>query len=191
MDMDVLEAIKGRRTIRKFKKDPIAQEQLDEIFEAAMWAPSHGNTQPWEFVVVGPKARARLLAMVQTKVDELLAAPDVPEPKRKGLLSLRDDFGGAPYMVAVVSRPGVEPLEIVENPECTSAAVQNMCLAAWARGIGAIWLSVGAAPPSRGILQIQEGAQVIALLALGYPDFVPPPPAPRPPPVGCVRTRVV
>jgi len=174
--MDVMEAIKGRRTIRKFKSDPIPQEVVDEIFEAAMWAPSHANAQPWEFVLVGPEARARLLVMLQAKVDEMLAAPDVPEPKRKGLLSLRADFGGAPLMVAVVSRAANEPLEKLENPESTSAAVQNMCLAAWARGVGSVWLSVGAAPPSRGILQVPEGAQVVALLALGYPGVTPPPP---------------
>ncbi|PKN31767.1 MAG: hypothetical protein CVU63_22215 [Deltaproteobacteria bacterium HGW-Deltaproteobacteria-20] len=174
--MNVLDAIKGRRTIRKFKADPIPQEVLDEIFEAAMWAPSHGNAQPWEFIVVGPSARARLLSMVQAKVDEMLAQPGVPEPKRQGLLSLRADFGGAPYMVAVLSRAPTEPMEAVENPESASAAAQNMCLAAWARGVGSVWLSVGAAPPSRGILQVPEGAQVIALLAFGYPDVIPPPP---------------
>lgn len=167
--MDATEAIKGRRTIRKFKTDPIAPEVLDEIFEAAMWAPSHGNAQPWEFVV-------RLLEMVQKKVDEMLAEPNLPEPKRKGLLSLRNDFGGAPYMVAVISNAPAEPLEGVENPAATSAAVQNMCLAAWARGVGAVWLSVGAAPPSRSILHVPEGAQIVAVLALGYPDLVPPPP---------------
>lgn len=174
--MDVMEAIRGRRTVRKFKSDPVPQEILDEVFEAATWAPSHGNAQPWEFVVVGPDARSRLLAMLQKKVDEMLAAPDVPEPKRQGLMSLRADFGGAPYMVAVLAKAAIEPLEKVENPESASAAVQNMCLAAWARGVGSVWLSVGAAPPSRAILEVPEGDQVVALLAFGYPEQVPPPP---------------
>jgi nitroreductase len=77
--MEVLEAIKGRRTVRKFKPDLIAQDVQDEIFEAAMWAPSHGNTQPWEFVRVGPEARAKLLSMLQAKVVELLADLDLLE----------------------------------------------------------------------------------------------------------------
>ena len=55
--MTILEVLKDRRTIRSFKPDPIPQEALDGIFEAAMWAPSHGNAQPWDFVVVGPQAR--------------------------------------------------------------------------------------------------------------------------------------
>ena len=174
--MDVLEAIRGRRTIRKFKPDPIPQPVLDDIYEAAMWAPSHGNTQPWEFVVVGPQARAKLLALFQAKADEALAAPDLPEPRRKGLLALKENFGGAPYMVGVVSRAGQEALEAVENPASTAAAVHNMCLAAWDAGVGAVWLSFGAAPPVRGVLGIEEGETVIALLAMGYPAEVPPAP---------------
>jgi nitroreductase len=174
--METLEALRGRRTVRKFKPDSIPKEVLDTIFEAAMWAPSHANAQPWEFVIVGPQARARLLKLLQAKADELLADPNLPDPKRRSLLSLRENFGGAPFMVAVVSRPPAEDLERLENPLSTAAAVQNMCLAAWDAGIGSVWLSVGAAPPARPILGIEEGASVVALLAMGYPEEVPPAP---------------
>lgn len=174
--MEMMEHIKARRTIRKFKQTPIPQEALDSIFDAAMWAPSHANAQPWDFVVVGPQARAKLLAVFQVKVNELLADPNLPPPRRKGLEALRDDFGGAPTMVAVLCRDGVEPIEKLENPLSTACAVQNMCLAAWSHGIGSIWLSLGAAPPARVILQVPEGSSVIALLALGYPADVPPAP---------------
>ena len=145
--MEILESIKARRTIRRFKPDPIPPPVLDEIFEAAMWAPSPANAQPWDFFVVGPQARGKLLPLFQAKAAELLAAPDLPEPKRQAVEALRADFGGAPYMVAVISRPGSEPIERIEYPLSTAAAVQNLCLAAWAHGIGSIWLSFGAAPP--------------------------------------------
>jgi nitroreductase len=174
--MDILDHIKQRRTVRRFKADPIPQTILDAVFEAAMWAPSHGNAQPWEFVVVGPQARASLLGMFRAKADELLADPDLPEPRRRGITALREDFGGAPYMVAVVCRPPSDDLEKVENPLSAAVAVQNMCLAAWDAGVGAVWLSFGAAPPVRGVLGIEEGETVIALLAMGYPAEVPPAP---------------
>lgn len=174
--MEMMEHIKARRTVRSFKSEPIPQEVLDAIFEAGMWAPSHANVQPWDFVAVGPEARGKLLVLLQAKAEELLADPNLPPPKRKSLESLQQDFGGAPYMVAVLSRPGTEPLEKIENPLSTAAAVQNMCLAAWEQGVGAVWLSLGAAPPARPILQVPEGASVIALLALGYPQEVPPAP---------------
>ncbi len=170
--METLEALMGRRTVRKFKPDAIPQHVLDTIFEAAMWAPSHGNSQPWEFLVVGPRARGRLLSLLQAKAAELLADPDLPAPKRRNIEILREDFGGAPFMVAVVSRPPTEDLEKLENPLSTATAVQNMCLAAWDAGIGSVWLSLGAAPPARPILGIEEGASVVALLAMGFPDEV-------------------
>ena len=172
--MEILECIKSRRTIRSFKSDPIPPTVLDEIFEAAMWAPSPANAQPWDFLVVGPQARAKILTLLQAKAKEMLAAPDVPPPRRKALESLMADFGGAPYMVAVVCRSEDDPMLQHENPLSVATAVQNLCLAAWAHDIGSIWLSVGAAPPVRPILGVAEGASVVALLALGYPEVVPP-----------------
>jgi nitroreductase len=178
--MEILGHLRGRRTVRRFKPDPIPQETLEVVFEAAMWAPSHANVQPWEFVVIGPEARARLLDLFRVKADEMLADPDLPPPKRAGITALREDFGGAPLMLAVVSRAPEDDLQRVENPLSTAAAVQNLCLAAWDAGVGAVWLSFGAAPPVRPILGIGEGASVVALLAMGFPVEVPPAP-PRDP----------
>jgi nitroreductase len=178
--MEMLDHLKQRRTVRSFTSDPIPDATLETILEAGMWAPSHGNAQPWDFVLVGPKARARLLALLQAKAAELLADPDLPAPKRRGLELLREDFGGAPVMVAVVSRPPADDLERLENPLSCAAAVQNICLAAWDAGIGAVWLSVGAAPPARPVFELEDGANVVALLALGHPADVPPAP-PRDP----------
>jgi nitroreductase len=174
--METMECIASRRTIRQFKSDPIPPPILDEIFEAAMWAPSPANTQPWDFFVVGPQARGKILTLFQAKAAELLAAPDLPEPKRRAVEALMADFGGAPYMVAVVSRSGSEPMEQIEYPLSAATAVQNLCLAAWAHDIGSIWLSAGAAPPVKPILGVDEGTSVVALLALGYPEVVPPAP---------------
>jgi nitroreductase len=83
-------------------------------------------------------------------------------------------------MVAVLSRPPVEDIEKIENPLSAATAVQNMTLAAWDAGIGAVWLTLGAAPPARPLLGVEEGAMVVALLAMGYPAEVPPAP-PREP----------
>jgi nitroreductase len=174
--MEILEHLRQRRTVRRFKPDPIPEDVVDTIFEAAMWAPSHANAQPWDFVVIGPETRARMLPIFCAKAEELLADPDLPPPKRQALTSLMEDFGGASMMVAVVSRPPTDDLEKLENPLSTATAVQNMSLAAWDAGIGSVWLSFGAAPPVRPILGIEEGASVVALLAMGYPAEVPPAP---------------
>jgi nitroreductase len=76
-------------------------------------------------------------------------------------------------MVAVVSRPPSDDLEKVENLLSSAIAVQNMCLAAWDEGVGAVWLSFGVAPPVRGVLGVKEGETVVALLAMGFPADVP------------------
>jgi nitroreductase len=171
--MKMLDHLKSRRTVRTFKSDPIPQPLLDVIFEAAMWAPSHGNTQPWEFVTIGPTTRGKLLKMLQAKTEELLADPDLPSPRRAALLALKEDFGGAPFMVAVLSRPPAEDIEKIENPLSTATAVQNMLLAAWDAGVGAVWLTLGSAPPVRPLLDVPEGASVVALLAMGFPVEIP------------------
>ena len=80
----LLDLVKKRRSIRRFKPDPIPDEDIAKIIEVARWAPSGFNMQPWEFVVVGPQARARLLAMFRAKADELLADPDLPAKMRAG-----------------------------------------------------------------------------------------------------------
>lgn len=172
--MEMLEQIKARRTIRRFKADPIPEEVLSEMFEAAMWAPSPANSQPWDFLMVGPETRAKILSLFRAKADEMLAEPDIPEPKRNAINSLKADFGGAPSMVAIVSRGGSEPMEQIEYPLSVAAAVQNFCLEGWTHGIGSIWLSVGAAPPVKPILGVEGNASVVALLALGYPEAIPP-----------------
>jgi len=178
--MHMIEHLKARRTVRRFTSDPIPEEVLDAMFEAGMWAPSHGNAQPWDFLVVGPSTRAGLLRIFQAKAAELLADPELPPKKRDNITALKEDFGGAPLMVAVVSRAPEEDLQRIENPLSAAAAVQNMCLAAWDAGVGAVWLSLGVAPPARALLGIEAEQSVVALLAMGYPADVPSPP-PRDP----------
>jgi nitroreductase len=178
--MDVLEAIRNRRSVRSFKPANLPEELLHEILEAGTWAPSHRNTQPWDFVRVGPQARAKLLKMFQAKIDEILATQEVSEPAKKGMLSLKEDFGGAPCLLAVTSRPPEQEVDRFEFPLSAAMAIQNMWLAAWSKGVGMIWLTVGSAPPARGILEIPEGHTGIALLALGYPKMVSPPPPRNP-----------
>jgi len=179
--MNALELIKSRRTIRKFKVDPIPEHIVTEILEAATWTPSHRNSQPWEFAVIGPQTRKSLNQLYRKVMEEsVLTSPDLPAPARQGIMSLMEDFGGAPYMVAVLSRPPQDHLETVENPITAGVAAYNMSLAAWDRGVGSVWLSIGGNPAARQILQVKEGYQVVAVLAMGYPEMVPPAP-PREP----------
>lgn len=180
--MKALELIKSRRTIRQFKAEAIPAQVMEDIFTAAVWTPSHRNSQPWEFSVIGPQTRARLLELYRNTMTKVMADnPDLPEPARKNMENLMQDFGGAPTLVAVLSQPPQDPLQQFENPVTVGALIQNMMLAAWDQGIGCVWLSIGAAPPAREILQVKEGYQVVGVLAMGYPEVIPPVAPPREP----------
>ena len=74
---NLFEIIKGRRSIRKFKPDPVPEEELREILEAATWAPSAGNTQEWRFIVVRDPGLKRELAAAAMEQRFLSEAPVV------------------------------------------------------------------------------------------------------------------
>src|SRR4030042_3586930 len=81
MDMDLMEAIKGRRSIRKYKPDPIPEEALQKIMEAVQWSPSGANTQCWEVIVVKePKVKSELAStLIKTNpaLSSMIEAPIV------------------------------------------------------------------------------------------------------------------
>lgn len=175
--MELMEAIRGRRTTYYYKPLPVNEEVLTGLLEAATWAPSLRNAQPWEFILVGPQGRAALRDLYQTFVREkILPSPIVPEFKKAIISDFMADFGGAPVILAVVSRPPEMPVDHEEYIMGTAAAVQNLMLAAYDRGLGSAWLSIGRLPAAREILALPEGYTVVAVLTLGYPERVGPAP---------------
>ena len=80
--MDIRQVIKERRSIRKFRPDPVPEPLIREILDEARWTPSWGNTQPWEFYVITGKALERFKAANRQKLDEGEASiPDVKMPE--------------------------------------------------------------------------------------------------------------
>jgi nitroreductase len=80
--MDTMECIKTRRSIRKFKPEPVPKEILTEIIQVAQWSPSYKNSQPWEAVVLsGPKKEALTKMLLQLVEKDTAPCPDLPEPK--------------------------------------------------------------------------------------------------------------
>ncbi len=141
--MTVLEAIVGRRNIKRFQPDPVPQDRLNEWLEAARYAPNHRLTEPWEILWIGPDTRSRLHHAA--------------------------DFGGAPIVLALLAAPGRTPEETDENIVSVSCFAQNLALAAHAAGAGVRWASIGYSAQGREILGIPADRAVIAVLAIGYP----------------------
>ncbi|MEM1689512.1 MAG: nitroreductase family protein [Candidatus Hadarchaeales archaeon] len=152
--MDVFEAIHKRRSIRAFKQDPVCEEDLKKILEAAIAAPSAGNRQPWEFIVVRDAERKRELveaALGQSFIEE---APVVIIVCANLARSSR-----------VYGKRGEELYAIQD----TAAAIQNMLLAAFALGYGTCWIGAFDEREVSRILKIPSGVRPVAIIPIGKP----------------------
>ncbi len=173
--MELKEAILTRRTARKFLPKAISEETLLEILEAGTWAPSHGNNQPWEFILIGDETRSKLAKMYQEYMEAgPLKNPDLPEERKQAARNFAMNFGDAPVLLAVASAPAETDLNKYDFPMATAAAIQNIFLLAWEKQIAGVWLSYGMNPKAEKLLEIPEGGRISGILALGYPEFVPP-----------------
>lgn len=145
--MNVLEGIKTRRIIKKFKQDPIDQNSLLTWLEAATMAPNHRMTEPWEIFFIGPATREKL--------------------------NHKTNFGNAPVVLAVVSKHGSTAVERTENATATACFIQNFLLAAWSEGVGTFWSSIGISLKNHTLLEIPTDYDLLGVLAVGYPDEIP------------------
>jgi nitroreductase len=165
--MDIMEAIKGRRSVRSYKPDPIPEETVHTVLEAIQWSPSWANTQCWEVVVVKDAETRRLLA-------ETLSSTN---PARKGIMQ-------APLtlvLVGIKGRAGFKKGEVSTDKgdwymfDC-GIAMQNLCLAAHAEGLGTVIVGLFDAAKAAEIIQVPAGRAVVAMTPLGFAETAPSPP---------------
>jgi nitroreductase len=189
--MDVLDAIRLRRSIKpeKMRPDPVDRALLDQLFEAANWAPSHGLTEPWRFVVfTGPGRTEIHRAMVETLAEPGSPPPGDDDPR---VQKLAEKNFNAPVIVAIVCQTSPSP-KIVEHEEIasTAIAVHNLHLLARAMGLAAFWSSGQKAfdPRVARALELEAPARCLGFLYLGWPG-VPWPEGRRGPAAEKVRWR--
>ncbi len=155
--MDALEAIKTRRSVRVFQRRELPREMLLELVAAGMQAPSAGNQQPWQFVVVDDRGLLLRVPefhpyaqMAETAPAAILVCGDLSLEQRKG------------YWVQ----------------DC-SAATQNILLAAHAMGLGAVWTGVypreDRVAGARKLFGLPESIIPLSLIFVGYPEEHPAP----------------
>jgi len=163
--MDVLEAIRGRRSIRAFKSDDVSPEIVEKLLDAASWAPSAGNIQPWEFIVVRKPEIKRALAeaaLDQTFIEEAPVVIVVCANKNRS--SQRYGIRG-------------KTLYCLQD---TAASIQNILLTAYSLGLGTCWVGAFREEKAREILKIPQGIRPVAIIPVGYPAETPPPRNRRP-----------
>jgi len=142
----MVELLNTRRSIRRFKPDPVSEKDVEELLEAAMNAPSAINEQAWQFIVLSG-----------TVLEEFLKI-NSNTPK------------GAPVGILVCQDLKSEKAKGYSVQDC-SAATLNILLAVHAKGLGGVWTTVFPqnVPHIKALLRIPDGVQPFSFVPLGYP----------------------
>lgn len=162
--MEVISAIQARRSIRRYKADPVKEEDLRVVLEAARWAPSWRNSQCWRFIVVrDPLVKAELA--------------DTLSPGNAATAAIRE----APVVIAACAELGKSGYK--RGEVCTdkgdwfmfdvALAMQNLVLAACSLGLGTVHVGWVDAKKAAEILRLPQGIVFVEMTPLGYPDEEP------------------
>jgi nitroreductase len=163
--MDVLNAIKGRRSIRVFQKKDVSAETVEKLIDAARWAPSAGNIQPWEFIIVRKPEIKRRLA------EAALGAAFIEEASVVIVVCANENRSSQGYGIRG------KTLYCIQD---TAATIQNLHLVAYSLGLGTCWIGAFGEEEAREILKIPSGIRPVAIIPVGYPAEAPSPPSRRP-----------
>lgn len=176
--MNTREAIAARRSIRRFKQDPIPEEALKAILLAGTQAPSGKNRQPWRFLVVEGEKRAQMVRVMREGIAKLETEGEDPGSSRASARVMEQ----APVTIFVFNPEGLAPWLTrsvdqawtdVVNIQSIGAAIQNMLLAALDLGIGSLWICDVFYAYDQLCEWLGQRGQMIAAVALGYADEAP------------------
>jgi nitroreductase len=152
--MDIIEAIKNRRSIRVFEDRPVPEDLLTKIVEAGQWAPSACNRQDWKFIIIDSK--------------------EVKEELLKGTTAYF--VGKAPLLILVLYSNRTDNLEYKDHLLTAAMAIQNMQLAAHSLGLGSCCVNnLPIKSRMRKILNIPSHYDPVSLICLGFPKVIPKP----------------
>jgi nitroreductase len=164
--------IRHRRSIKPVDMDAsrvVERALLTTILEDATWAPNHGLTEPWKFIVHQGPARGRLAETMQRVYQATTPANEFGEDKMK---KMGENPLLAPVVIAcVMERRGGAKIPELEEIEAVACALQNLQLSATAAGLGCYWSS----PPILGTREFSDWLQIgaedrcVGLIYLGWP----------------------
>ena len=147
--MQVHEAIKNRRSVRAYKPDPIPEQSLRKVLEAARLAPSAHNDQDWKFIIIKDIKKRKQLAQAARSQSFIAEAPVV--------------------IAAVALNPErVMSCEVPAYAINLTIAVDHMTLQAYEQGLGTCWIGAFSQEEVKKILKIPDKYKVVALLPLGF-----------------------
>ncbi len=187
----LLEWMRSRRSIRRFSDRVVSRDDILRLLEAARWAPSNHNRQPWRFIVVQSKPQISQLADAVSRAlsEKLKSMPAAASAYLAEFSHYATCFAQAPVLVVALHKPPVSVsaplLAGLKNPELVSGeplsvamAVQNLLLAAHTLGLGTCVLTGPLLVPDTILetLELPPGHDLTCLVAVGYPAESPPPP---------------
>jgi len=197
---DLEKLIKGRRSIRQWKRQEVPDELLKKAVELATWAPNGGNYQGWRFIIVKQKEMIEKLAnAVQSVTDKIASWPEAMSWQEdvKRYRKNASFFRNAPACIGVFSGVYQSPMDKVliaresfdreakeilgfrrsapTAVQSVAAAVTTMLLVFQQMGLGAVWLvsPIQAKKEIEAILKVPSNIDLICLIAVGYPDESP------------------
>ncbi len=170
---EILDLIKDRRTIypEQYSTRKVQKEQVETILNAAIWAPTHGNTQPWRFTVFMDEAKNNLSDFLAETYLKLTPKEKQNDMKLAKMLN-------RPKLASVViaicmNRDESEKIKEIEEIEAVACAVQNMHLVSTAFGIGGFWSTPALiySKEMKEFLNLSEKDSCLGLFYLGYPSI--------------------
>lgn len=149
--MEVIDAIRTRRTVKSYRPEPVPRDVLERILEVARWAPNHRQTEPWRFRVLGSEAQSRLKVAAGGGAEKLERAPT---------------------LVVASFVPSVLPLHAHEDEQAAACAVYAVLLAARGEGLASYWRTPGVlrSDEGRAAVGIPEEERILGLLHFGEPE---------------------
>jgi nitroreductase len=176
--MQTLDAIAARRSIRKFKDAPIAEDLLQVILKAGSQAPSGKNRQPWRFVIVKEDKRAEMVKILR----EAIARAKSQGNEIGSCEWSTNVMEQAPVSIFVINPEGLPPwlahsidqnFSDVVDIQSAGAAIQNMLLAAQDLGLGSLWICDVFTAYEELLSWLGEKGEMIAAVSFGYADESP------------------
>ncbi len=197
MDIDnFIDLLKSRRSIRAYKSDPVPEEFVQKIIEAARWAPSGGNSQPWDFIVIKKKEIKDRIADLFVESIKPLRQAELTREKELRVPGVEREiaepgFKRAPVFILLCGDPRLNeafPL-IVYQKHGAEVLISNLAsaflcmhLAAKSLGLGSQWISAtGGLMEDRlkNLLDLPKEFKIYDMMAVGYPAYQVGPRSPR------------
>lgn len=166
--MNVSEAVRGRRSIKRFSDRPVTREEIEALLAMATLAPNHRLTQPWRFYVLGPEARSAYGMALGNRKARKIEDTETARTMRENVAA---EHRALPCMLVVAMVVSENPEIREEDYAAVMMAIQTLALAAVERGLGT-HIKTGAVmddPNARAAADVPEGERIVAVVNLGQP----------------------